>query len=83
MKTLEANAPEKIKIIRANHKPHVNKELRQAIVKRTRLKNIANETKREEDIKRYRQQRNLVVKVNTNAKCTYYKSIQAKSIEND
>ena len=45
------------------------KELRKAIMKRTRLKNIANETKREEDIKRYREQRNLVVKVNTNAKC--------------
>ena len=83
MKTLEANAPGKIKIIRANHKPHVNKELRKAIMKRTRLKNIANETKREEDIKRYREQRNLVVKVNTNTKRAYYKSIQAKSIEND
>ena len=83
MKTLEENAPEKTKIVMANHKPHVNKELRKAIMKRTRLKNIANKTKREEDIKRYREQRNLVVKVNTNAKRAYYKSIQAKSIEND
>ena len=38
MKTLEENAPEKTKIVRANHKPHVNKELRKAIMKRTRLK---------------------------------------------
>ena len=73
----------KTKIIRANHKPHVNKELRKAIMKRSRLKNIANKTKKDEDIKRYRAQRNLVVNLNTKTKRTYYKSIQAKSIEND
>ena len=82
MKTIEENAPEKTKIIRANHKPHVNKELRKAIMKRSRLKNIANKTKKDEDIKRYRAQRNLV-NLNTKTKRTYYKSIQAKSIEND
>ena len=83
MKTLEENAPVKTKTVRANHKPHVNKELRKAIMKRTRLKNILNETKKEEDKKKYREQRNLVVKINTNTKRTYFKSIQAKSIEND
>ena len=83
MKTFEENAPEKTKIIRANHKPHVNKELRKAIMKRSRLKNIANKTKKDEDFKRFREQRNLVVNLNTKTKRTYYKSIQAKSIEND
>ena len=52
-------------------------------MKRIRLKNIANKTKREEDMKRYREQRDLVVKINTRVKCAYYKPIQAKSIEND
>ena len=83
MKAIEENAPEKTKIIRANHKHHVNKELRKAIMKRNRLKNIANKTKKDEDIKRYRAQRNLVVNLNTKTKRTYYKSIQAKSIENE
>ena len=83
MQTFEENAPEKTKIIRANHKPHVNKELRKAIMKRSRLKNIANKTKKDQDFKRYREQRNLVVNLNTRTKRTYYKSIQAKSIDND
>ena len=34
MKTLEAN----VNIVGTNHKPHVNKELRKAIMERTRLK---------------------------------------------
>ena len=61
MKTLEANAHERLKIFRANHKLHVNKELRKAMMKKTRLKDIANETNRAEDITRYREQRNLAV----------------------
>ena len=55
---LEANAPKKTKFIRGNNKPHVNKELRKAIMKRTNLKNIANKSKREADISNYKDQRN-------------------------
>ncbi len=61
----------------------MNKDLRKEIMRRSRLKNVANKTKRQEDIKRYRDQRNIVVKLNRNAKREYYRSIQAKSIKND
>eukprot|EP00794_Sanderia_malayensis_P000652 gene652-1320_t len=81
--TLDGNAPQKTKIVRANNKPHMNKELRKAIMRRSQLKNIANKTNKKEDIKRYREQRNVVVRMNKNAKREYYRSIQAKSIEND
>ena len=45
LETLEANAPTKAKILRANNKPHVNKTLRKATMSRTNLKNITNKTK--------------------------------------
>ena len=35
---------------RGNHKPHINKELHKAIMKRSRLKNKANKTKMPTDI---------------------------------
>ena len=43
---LNKHAPKKRKWIRGNHKPHINKELRKAIMKRSRLKNKANKTKK-------------------------------------
>lgn len=42
MTTLDANAPIKTKIVRANNIPHVTQELRKAIVVRTKLKNVEN-----------------------------------------
>ena len=68
LKTLEANAPTKTKIVRANDKPHMNKDLRKEMRKRSTLKNVANKSKREEDIRKYKDQRNLVVKLNIQAK---------------
>ena len=79
---LEANAPKKTKFIRGNNKPHVNKELQKAIMKRTNLKNIANESKREADIRIYKDQRNHVVSLNIKTKREYFKSIQSTTIEN-
>ena len=42
---LNEHAPKKKKWIRGNNEPHVNKALRQAIMKRSRLKNKTNKTK--------------------------------------
>ena len=83
LKTLEANAPTKTKIVRANYKPHMNKDLRKAMRKRSTLKNVANKSKREEDIRKYKDQRNLVVKLNIQAKRQFFMSIQSKTIDND
>ena len=51
METLNKHAPKKTKIFRGNHKPHINKTLRKAIMKRSQLKNKANKTKDLKDIK--------------------------------
>ena len=67
LETMEANAPTKTKILRANNKRHMNKTLRKAIMSRTILKNIVNKTKREQDIRKLKDQRNLVVKLNVKA----------------
>ena len=66
--TLNKHAPEKTKLSRGNQKPHVNKVRRSAIMKRSRLKNKANKTRKVVDIFNYKKQRNLVVKINNECK---------------
>ena len=75
VETLNKHAPHKTVRVRGNNKPHVTKELRKAMMLRTRLKKIANKSGSEYDIKRYRVQRNLVVKMNKDAKRTYYSKV--------
>ena len=65
---LEANARKETYFIKGNNKTHVNKELRKAIMKRTYLKNIANENKREGDIRSYKDRMNLVVNLTKKTK---------------
>ena len=48
-----------------------------------KLKNIANKTKSELGIRKYRNQRNLVVKLNRKSRRDYFKSVQSNSIESD
>ena len=67
------------KTVGGNNKQHVNKE----IMLRTNLTKKANKTKKEEDVRRYKKQRNLIVRMNKKAKREYYKIISPKSIDND
>ena len=79
---LDAHAPRKTKVLRGNHKPHVDKNLRKAIMKRSKLKNTANRTKLQEDIAKYKKQRNLVVKLNRDSKLRYFDNIETSKNEN-
>ena len=72
---LQKHAPLKTKFLRANNSPHMTKELRQAIMKRSRLKNIANRTNSPEDVDNYRKQRNLVVSLNKKQKKALFDNI--------
>ena len=47
------HAPIKTSKVRGNTKPHVNKNLRKEIMKRSNLKNIVNKSGKIEDKKRY------------------------------
>ena len=51
---LNKHAPTKKKKIRGNHKPHISKTFRLAIMKRSRLKNKANRTQLPRDKQSYK-----------------------------
>ena len=82
---LSANRPCDLEHLRISLMPpylsilHINqfltKPLRREIMKRTRLKNKANRTNSEEDLQKYRKQRNLVVKLNKRAERAYYNDL--------
>ena len=76
---LDRYAPMRTKILRGNNQPHVNKFLRKAIMKRSRLKNIAIKTKSNEDMAAYKKQRNLVVNLNRQAKKDRFANTGTKS----
>ena len=57
VETLNKHAPHKTVRVRGNNKSHLTKELRKAMMLRTRLKKIANKSGSEYDTKMYRVQR--------------------------
>ena len=79
MDTLNKHAPKKTKLFLGSQKPHVNKVLRSAIMKRSRLKNKANKTRKAVDIFNYKKQRNLVVKINNECKREYFDKLNVKT----
>ena len=72
IKVLHTHAPKKLKILRGNHKPPYNKNLRKAIMKRSTLKNKANDPV---DVANYKKQRNLVVSLYSPAKSEYFNEV--------
>ena len=72
---LDKHAPKKTKILRGNQKSHFNKNLRQQIMIRSRLKNKANKSKNPIDISRFKRQRNLVANLNKQAKLQYFEKL--------
>ena len=50
---------------------------------RTSIRNEANRSGREEDYKKYKRQRNLVVSMNRNTKRDFFYSLSANTIDND
>ena len=71
---LNKHPPKRRKWVRGNHKPHINKELRKDIMKRSRLKNKANKTKKPIDVSNFKKQHNYVVNLNKQAKFEYFSS---------
>ncbi|XP_057308104.1 uncharacterized protein LOC130645990 [Hydractinia symbiolongicarpus] len=69
---LDRHAPLKTKFLRANNRPHVSKTLRKAIMKRLRLKRVANTSGKDDDVRAFKKQRNLVVNINRQDKKTFF-----------
>ena len=70
--TLNKHAPKKIKTFPGNQKPHLNKALRKAIMKRSQLKNKAKKTRNATDVLNHKKQRNYVVKLNNQNKKDHF-----------
>ena len=64
MEKFDKHAPKKTKIFQGSHRPHVNKILRKAIMKRSQLKNELNKTNDPKDILKFKKQHNHVLKLN-------------------
>jgi len=76
---LNRHAPRKSRIIRGNEKPHVNKDLRKAIMDRSRLRNIYQRSQRYSDRCAYRKQRNFVCSMNRKIKKIYFDTVASNS----
>ena len=69
----------KTKLFRGNKKSHVNKVLRSAIMKRSRVKNKTNKTREVVDILNYSKQRNSVVNIINECKREYFDKLNVKT----
>ena len=77
---LDKHAPQKTKLLRGNHEPHVSRKLRKEIMKRSQLKPIASKTGKDIDLYNFRTQRNLVINLNKKEQNKFLSSL---STEND
>ena len=71
---LDRHAPMKSKIVRGNEKLYMNRKLKKAIMKRSRLWNKFLKSKSSSDYQTYRVQRNLVTKLNKKSKLDLFNS---------
>ena len=73
---LDRHAPGKTKILRGNQKPHVDKNLRKAIMKQSELKSKGDRTKRPKDISDYKKQQNLLVRLSKERRIEYSENLE-------
>ena len=72
-------APKKRKILRGNHKPHVNKTLHSAIMKCSQLKIKAIKFKSKNDVIKYKKQHSLVLKLKKRCKKGFHINVETKN----
>ena len=80
MKVLNKHAPIKLKYIRANDGPYMNKEIRKEIMLRSKLKNISNREKTDESYEAYKKQRNKCTYILRRAKKDFYNNLDPSLI---
>ena len=80
LSTLNLHAPLKKKIIRGNHAPYFNRNLRKAIMKRNELHTKFDKSKSDIDKGNFKRQRKLVSKLAKTEKKNYYHSLDNKVI---
>ena len=76
---LNSHAPRNSRVIRGNHKPHLTKAMRKAIMKRSYYKNKGNKTGDAHFVSLYKRQGNFIVNMKRSAKQSYFRSIGTSS----
>ena len=80
LETLELHAPQKSKVLRANHKPYVDKDMRKAIMNRSRLQNRLYENHTPENLAAFKQQKNYCNRLCKRKKKEYLKNLDLRNI---
>ena len=70
--TLNKHVPKKIETLPGSQKPHINKTLHEANMKRLQLKNKATKIRNATDVSNHKKQRNYVVKLNNQCKKNHF-----------
>jgi len=74
VEVLNKHAPLKSRFVRGNEKRHMNKALRKAIMRRSRLRNVYLKSQKISDRHAYQRQRNYVTNLNRRAREMYFES---------
>ena len=83
MDAINKHAPLKRKYIRANHAKYVDKELRQAIMKRSKLRNYYLKHRGEKNRLVYKKQRNFCVTLLRKKKADYFNNLDLKLVRDN
>ena len=83
LETLNNIAPVKMKILRYNNNPFMNKALRKAIMTRSRLKNKFNKNSSEKNWNSYKKQRNFCLKLLRQTKEKYFNNANVKNVSDN
>ena len=75
---LHNHAPIKKKILRFNNNPFMTKTLRKAVMHRSKLKNILNKKRSEDDWTNYENQRNFCVNLVRKTKKDYFQNLNIR-----
>ena len=75
LRVLEKHAPMKQKVLRANDKPYMTKVLRQAIMRRSALKNKYLKDKSEDSLKSFKKQKNYTKRLAKRERTKYFANI--------
>ena len=78
--TLELHAPQKTKVLRANHKPYVTKEMRKAIMHRSKLQNRLHRNYTPENLAAYKKQKNYCNRLYKRTRKEYLDNLNVRNI---
>ena len=83
LQVLNTHAPVKKKVQRFNNNRFMTKQLRKAIIRHSRLKNVSNKTRSPENWYNSKKQRNFCVDILRKTKRSYFEQIHIKYIGNN